>query len=98
MYNFWMQVELMKKLRLKRELQKINFKIEKEIKKEKKSKAKQCKILIVGAAESGKSTFVKQLRVNNGDGFSQKEKKDAVEVILSNLVVCVHVILCNNIR
>ena len=76
------------------ELQKIKKKIETQIKKEKKKHTKSFKILILGTAESGKSTFLKHMRVNNGAGFSHQERQDAKNTILSNLLVCLYTVLC----
>ena len=38
------------------------------------------KVLLLGAGESGKSTFMRNLRVVHTSGFSVKEKQDAVQV------------------
>ena len=80
----------------KRECQKINSKIEKQIKKDrdKVGKKMECKVLMLGASGAGKSTFVKQMKIMHGGGFSRREQEDAKEIVLSNLVICVYIILC----
>lgn len=93
LHKLLMNTQIMMNQKRKRELRKINRNIEKEIKKEKKERTKLIKILILGAAESGKSTFLKHLRLNSGAEFSQQERNDAIDTILSNVAVCVYVIL-----
>ena len=43
------------------------------------------KLLLLGAGESGKSTFVKQMKIIHGDGYSINELKKFVSIIQSNL-------------
>ena len=68
--GFAIETEMIINLKKKIELQKIKKKIETQIKNEKKKNTKSFKILILGTAESGKSTFLKHMRLNNGAGFS----------------------------
>ena len=91
--NLVMNTDMMVNLARMIELKKINRNIEKQIKKDKKENTKLIKILILGAAESGKSTFLKHMRLNNGAGFSQQERNEAIDTILSNIAVCIYVIL-----
>ena len=94
LFRIVLETEMIINLKKKIELQKVNKKIENEIKKQKTKNKKSFKILILGTAESGKSTFLKHMRVNNGAGFSEQERRDAKDTILSNLLVCVYIILC----
>ena len=79
---------------------------------DKREMRRNYKILLLGTGESGKSTFMRNLRVVHGSGFSTKERQDAREVslstlwlgresvsmfpqvIVSNLVITVYLILC----
>jgi len=52
------------------------------------------KLLLLGTGESGKSTFMKQLKILHANGFSQEELFLYHEVIMDNLAECVNAI-CN---
>ncbi|KAI5828615.1 hypothetical protein K523DRAFT_244126 [Schizophyllum commune Tattone D] len=47
--------------------------IDKMIEEDGKRLKKECKILLLGSGESGKSTIVKQMKIIHQDGFSQDE-------------------------
>ena len=44
------------------------------------------KLLLLGAAESGKSTFVKQMKIIHGDGFNIDELNSFISIIYGNLL------------
>lgn len=46
-----------------------------------------------GAGESGKSTILKQMRIIHTGGFHLDERKEARQVIFSNLVVAYKIII-----
>ena len=50
--------------------------------------ARECivKLLLLGAGDSGKSTFVKQMKIIHGDGYSIDELKNFTSVIHGNLL------------
>ena len=83
-----------RKYRQTLELQRINSRIERQIQKERKMKECQYKVVILGPSETGKSTLIKQMKIQYGQGFSQKEKEEATEIVMSNLTICVYIILC----
>lgn len=66
---------------------------------EKKSKSKRVeesgiiKMLLLGAAESGKSTIFKQMKVLQQDGYKQSEKLEFIPIIRSNVINGMKVIL-----
>ena len=65
----------------------ISTKIERQIKRDRKKSLKEVKILVLEAAESGKSTFTKQMKVIQGSGFYAFEREESKEIILSNLLI-----------
>ena len=71
----------------------ISTEIERQIKRDRKKSLKEVKILVLGAAESGKSTFTKQMKVIRGSGFNAYEREEAKEIILSNLLTSTCIIL-----
>ena len=44
------------------------------------------KLLLLGAGDSGKSTFVKQMKIIHGDGYSIDELKNFISIIHGNLL------------
>ncbi len=74
------------------EERKKNMEIEKMIRKDKKVQARQVKILLLGAGESGKSTILKQMRIIYSEGFRVDERKEVRQVIFSNMIVAFKII------
>lgn len=74
------------------EERKKNLEIEKMIRKDKKTQARQVKILLLGAGESGKSTILKQMRILYSEGFRLDERKEVRQVIFSNMIVAFKII------
>ena len=48
---------------------------------------------VLGAGESGKSTFIKQMRIIHGSGFSEDERRDFVCVVHHNLCVAMQTLI-----
>ncbi|KAL1521159.1 hypothetical protein AB1Y20_022712 [Prymnesium parvum] len=44
------------------------------------------KMLLLGAGESGKSTIFKQMKVINKNGYTEKERKEFVGIVYSNII------------
>ncbi|KAK5981973.1 Guanine nucleotide-binding protein alpha-5 subunit [Trichostrongylus colubriformis] len=66
--------------------------IDSELRKEHVSERKRMKILLLGSADSGKSTIVKQMRLIHAAGFNETEAIDAIFVIRKNIVDSFHAI------
>ncbi|BES95917.1 protein alpha subunit [Nesidiocoris tenuis] len=60
--------------------------IDKMIEKEKHSFRRQVKLLLLGAGESGKSTFLKQMRIIHGIKFEPELIREYKQVIYQNIV------------
>lgn len=60
--------------------------IDRQIEQDGKKLKRECKILLLGSSESGKSTIVKQMRIIHQDGFSHETKLAHREAIYSNLL------------
>ncbi|MCJ1329191.1 hypothetical protein MMC10_005869 [Thelotrema lepadinum] len=78
--------------RVSSEERKKNDDIDRMIRKDRKTQAKNVKILLLGAGESGKSTILKQMRLIYTDGFGTHERKEVRQVIFSNMVVAFKII------
>ena len=44
------------------------------------------KLLLLGTGEAGKSTFVKQMKILHGIGFTEKEREAFKQDVLNNVV------------
>ncbi|XP_018655274.1 putative gtp-binding protein alpha subunit, gna [Schistosoma mansoni] len=65
--------------------QKRNREIEKELKKEKSRLRQRQMILLLGTGESGKSTFLKQMKIINGKHFTNQEIEQLKDIIYDNI-------------
>lgn len=60
--------------------------IEKQLRDDHKRLAREIKLLLLGAGESGKSTVLKQMRLIHSKGFSPQERKQWKVTIFQNLL------------
>lgn len=60
--------------------------IDKMIEKDKQTLKRQVKLLLLGAGESGKSTFLKQMRIIHGIKFENQQIKEYQQVIYQNVL------------
>ncbi|KAA0725237.1 Guanine nucleotide-binding protein subunit alpha-13 [Triplophysa tibetana] len=67
--------------------------IDRTISREKTYVKKLVKILLLGAGESGKSTFLKQMRIIHGQDFDQRAKEEFRATIYSNVIKGVRVLV-----
>nr|XP_045618849.1 guanine nucleotide-binding protein subunit alpha homolog isoform X1 [Procambarus clarkii] len=67
--------------------------IDKEIQKDRQKFRRQVKLLLLGAGESGKSTFLKQMRIIHGYRFAHDEIDEYRETIYKNVVMGMKVLL-----
>ncbi|XP_050959075.1 guanine nucleotide-binding protein subunit alpha-12a [Labeo rohita] len=70
----------------KREAKRRSREIDAMIEREKRSVRRLVKILLLGAGESGKSTFLKQMRIIHGKEFDQKALLDFRDTIFENVI------------
>ncbi|CAH8871141.1 unnamed protein product [Trichobilharzia szidati] len=64
---------------------KRNKEIERELKREKNRLRRKQMILLLGTGESGKSTFLKQMKIINGKHFTNQEIEQLKDVIYDNI-------------
>lgn len=67
--------------------------IDKELKREKKNLKKKQTILLLGTGESGKTTFLKQMKIIHGTGFSRTESEYFRNIIYNNIVKSFRILL-----
>ncbi|KAL6475270.1 LOW QUALITY PROTEIN: guanine nucleotide-binding protein subunit alpha-13a [Colossoma macropomum] len=75
------------------EQQRKSKEIDRCISREKTFVKRLVKILLLGAGESGKSTFLKQMRIIHGQDFDQRAKEEFRATIYSNVIKGVRVLV-----
>jgi len=65
---------------------KIAAEAKKEMAAAAEKEAKIIKMLLLGAGESGKSTIFKQMKILNKGGYTEKERKEFVSIVMSNTI------------
>ncbi|VDQ00525.1 unnamed protein product [Trichobilharzia regenti] len=73
-----------------REQQRISREIERQLHKDKSAGRKEVKLLLLGTGESGKSTFVKQMRIIHGAGYTDSDKRAFIALIYQNIFLAMH--------
>ena len=63
-----------------------NHQIERAIYREKRELKRTVKVLLLGAGESGKSTFLKQMRIIHGSGYKEVDQMAYKGIIYQNIV------------
>jgi len=75
------------------EQKKVNAQIEKQLKRDQSLESKSMKLLLLGTGESGKSTFIKQMRIIHGDGYSNLEKQKFATIIIQNILISMQTLI-----
>ena len=60
--------------------------IDRQLAQEKKNLRQEIKILLLGAGESGKSTFIKQMRIIHGEEYTEHDRLEFRSVIFHNVL------------
>jgi len=68
-----------------KEQKRINAEIERQLRKDKRDARKELKLLLLGTGESGKSTFIKQMRIIHGSGFNEEDKRTYIKLVYQNI-------------
>ncbi|KAG0317430.1 guanine nucleotide-binding protein subunit alpha, partial [Podila horticola] len=67
--------------------------IENQLRRDRMQMRNEVKMLLLGAGESGKSTILKQMKLIHDGGYSKEEREAFKEIIFSNTVQSMRVIL-----
>ncbi|XP_055008914.1 guanine nucleotide-binding protein G(o) subunit alpha-like [Boleophthalmus pectinirostris] len=70
-----------------------NSQIERDLQKHAKAETNVIKILLLGTAESGKSTLVKQIKIIHSQGFSKQELISFKPAVFDNLLTSMKFVL-----
>ncbi|XP_069025899.1 guanine nucleotide-binding protein G(q) subunit alpha-like [Embiotoca jacksoni] len=68
-----------------KEARRINDEIERQLRRDKRDARREYKLLLLGTGESGKSTFIKQMRIIHGRGYSDDDKRDFTQLVYQNI-------------
>jgi len=68
-----------------KEQKRINAEIDRQLRKDKRDARRELKLLLLGTGESGKSTFIKQMRIIHGAGYSDEDKKSYIKLVYQNI-------------
>ncbi|ROW09690.1 hypothetical protein VMCG_02217 [Cytospora schulzeri] len=68
-------------------------KIDKDLEEDSKRLRRECKILLLGSGESGKSTIVKQMKIIHLKGYSDDELYNYRPTVFKNLIECAKAVI-----
>uniref|UniRef100_A0A673KXF5 Guanine nucleotide-binding protein subunit alpha n=1 Tax=Sinocyclocheilus rhinocerous TaxID=307959 RepID=A0A673KXF5_9TELE len=68
-----------------KEARRINDEIERQLRRDKKDARRELKLLLLGTGESGKSTFIKQMRIIHGSGYSEEDRRSFTKLVYQNI-------------
>ncbi|XP_054089563.1 G protein alpha q subunit isoform X3 [Zeugodacus cucurbitae] len=68
-----------------KEQKRINQEIERQLRRDKRDARRELKLLLLGTGESGKSTFIKQMRIIHGSGYSDDDKRGYIKLVYQNI-------------
>nr|XP_038026048.1 guanine nucleotide-binding protein subunit alpha-14 isoform X2 [Anas platyrhynchos] len=67
------------------ESQRISAEIERQLRRDKRDARRELKLLLLGTGESGKSTFIKQMRIIHGSGYTEEDRKGFTKLVYQNI-------------
>uniref|UniRef100_A0A1A8U5Z4 Guanine nucleotide binding protein (G protein), alpha 15 (Gq class) n=1 Tax=Nothobranchius furzeri TaxID=105023 RepID=A0A1A8U5Z4_NOTFU len=67
----------------------VDREIQRILRKQKKEEKKEIKILLLGTGESGKTTFIRQMRIIHGRGYSEEDRKTFASCIFQNIFTAI---------
>ncbi|KAL7834802.1 hypothetical protein SRHO_G00290490 [Serrasalmus rhombeus] len=76
-----------------RESYRIHKEIERQLRMDKNDAHRQLKLLLLGTGESGKSTFIKQMRIIHGKGYSEEDRRDYTRLVFQNIFIAVQAMI-----
>ncbi|XP_078252349.1 LOW QUALITY PROTEIN: guanine nucleotide-binding protein G(q) subunit alpha-like [Rhinoraja longicauda] len=68
-----------------KEAKRINAEIERQLRRDKRDARRELKLLLLGTGESGKSTFIKQMRIIHGTGYSDEDKRGFTKLVYQEI-------------
>ncbi|XP_061589694.1 guanine nucleotide-binding protein G(q) subunit alpha-like [Cololabis saira] len=76
-----------------KEARRINDEIERQLRRDKKESRREYKLLLLGTGESGKSTFIKQMRIIHGCGYSEEDRRGFTRLVYQNILTAMQAMI-----
>ncbi|XP_012735232.2 guanine nucleotide-binding protein subunit alpha-11 [Fundulus heteroclitus] len=76
-----------------KESRRISKEIDSILKKEKSKNKNELKLLLLGTGESGKSTFIKQMRIIHGKGYEESDRRGFIKLVYQNVVTAIQALI-----
>ncbi|XP_038130847.1 guanine nucleotide-binding protein subunit alpha-14-like [Cyprinodon tularosa] len=76
-----------------KERQRTCKEINQQLKMDKQKRKREVKLLLLGASESGKSTFIKQMRIIHGRGYSKSEREHFTSLVCQNIITAIKALI-----
>ncbi|XP_023682142.1 guanine nucleotide-binding protein subunit alpha-14-like [Paramormyrops kingsleyae] len=76
-----------------RECERISREIERQLRRDKQNSRREIKLLLLGTGESGKSTFIKQMRIIHGAGYSEDDRRDFTKLVYQNIFTAIQAMI-----
>ncbi|XP_021954765.1 guanine nucleotide-binding protein G(q) subunit alpha isoform X2 [Folsomia candida] len=76
-----------------KEQKRINQEIERQLRRDKRDARRELKLLLLGTGESGKSTFIKQMRIIHGSGYSDEDKRTFIKLVYQNIFMAMQAMI-----
>lgn len=76
-----------------KEARRINEEIDRQLRRDKKNARREFKLLLLGTGESGKSTFIKQMRIIHGRGYSEEDRRDFTRLVFQNIFTAMQALI-----
>ncbi|XP_077478689.1 guanine nucleotide-binding protein subunit alpha-14-like [Stigmatopora argus] len=77
----------------KAERRRINRAIERQLKRDRKQNERTFKLLFLGTADSGKSTFLKQIRILHGTGYTESQRVSFIRLVCQNMLTSMQALI-----
>lgn len=78
---------------IEKENRRINDEIERQIRKDCLRQKTELKLLILGTGDSGKSTFIKQMRIIHGTGYTDEDRKGFVKFVINDIYLAINTLI-----
>jgi len=76
-----------------KEQKRINAEIERQLRKDKRDARRELKLLLLGTGESGKSTFIKQMRIIHGSGYTEEDRRGFIKLVFQNIFMAMQTMI-----
>ncbi|XP_026152618.1 guanine nucleotide-binding protein subunit alpha-14-like [Mastacembelus armatus] len=71
----------------------VHREIERQLRRDKRDFHRELKLLLLGTGESGKSTFIKQMRIIHGSGYTEADRKGFTRLVFRNILTAIQALI-----